>query len=78
MPSTFLKFCVKRDNIYILKTETYNNATKHLFFFFLIKYQIPQLDKQCHFKHVVENEKKKFIFSLHVYIITDFFCYIFA
>lgn len=31
MHSTFLKFCVKRD--YILKTETYNNATKHLFFF---------------------------------------------
>lgn len=49
MPSTFLKFCVKCDNI--LKTETYNNATKHFFlFFFLIKYQIPQLDKQCHFK----------------------------
>lgn len=32
MPSTFLKFCVKCDNI--LKTETYNNATKHFFLFF--------------------------------------------
>lgn len=67
MHSTFLKFCVKRDNI--LKTETYNNATKHLFFFFLIKYQIPQLDKQCHFKHVVEDEKtKKQKYFLYMYI----------
>lgn len=28
----FLKVCVKCDNI--LKTETYNNATKHFVFFF--------------------------------------------
>lgn len=32
MPSTFLNVCVKCDNI--LKTETYNKATKHFVFFF--------------------------------------------
>lgn len=70
----FLKVCVKCDNI--LKTETYN-ATKQFVFFFLIKYEIPESDKECHFKHVVDDEHtKNYTFSL--YRITDFFCYIFA
>lgn len=53
----FLKVCVKCDNI--LKTETYNNATKHFVFFSLIKYEIPESYKQCHFKHVVDDEHTK-------------------
>lgn len=63
----FLNVCVKCDNI--LKTETYNKATKHFVFFFLIKYEIPESDKECHFKHVVDDEhtKKLYIF-LYIHV----------
>lgn len=60
----FLKVCVKCDNI--LKTETCN-ATKQFVFFFLIKYEIPESDKQCHFKHVVDDEHtQKIIHFLYI------------
>lgn len=69
-----LKVCVKCDNI--LKIEIYN-VIKQFVFFFQIKYEILELDKQCYFKYVVDDEYiKNYIFFL--YRIIDFFCYIFV
>lgn len=63
----FLNVCVKCDNI--LKIEIYNKVIKYFVFFFLIKYEILELDKECYFKYVVDDEyiKKLYIF-FYIYV----------